>query len=90
MVAVFDCLSEFSEPAAWMRNTRQYLRPRERLVIVDPDPSKLRSSHFQPRTTIHECARQSGCTVVAVDDWFLKSHMIVVLEPRPGQKSGEQ
>ena len=82
MVVVFDCLFEFSQPVKWMQNTRKYLKPEGRLVIVDPDPSKMGSSeHFLPRKKIHDFARESGYTLIEVDDLFLKSHMIIVLQP---------
>ena len=82
MVVVFDCLFEFSQPVKWMQNTRKYLKPEGRLVIVDPDPSKMGSSeHFLPRKKIHDFARESGYTLIEVDESFLKSHMIIVLQP---------
>jgi ubiquinone/menaquinone biosynthesis C-methylase UbiE len=80
MVVVFDCLFEFSEPAGWMRNTRKYLKPEGRLVIVDPDPAKMGSTeHFLSREQVIDFAAESGYELVAVDDSFLKSHMIIIL-----------
>jgi len=82
MVVVFDCLFEFSQPAKWMQNARKHLKPDGQLVIVDPDPSKIGSSeHFLSRKEIHGFARESGYTLIEVDDSFLKSHMIIVLQP---------
>jgi ubiquinone/menaquinone biosynthesis C-methylase UbiE len=81
MIVVFDCLFEFSEPAGWMKNARKYLRPGGRLVIVDPDRSKMASQHFLSRRQIHDFARQAGYSVIEVDDAFLKTHMIAVLQP---------
>jgi ubiquinone/menaquinone biosynthesis C-methylase UbiE len=81
MVVVFDCLFEFSEQAAWVKNARRYLKPGGRLVIVDPDRSKMTSDHLLSRQQIQGFARDSGYRVVAVDDTFLKTHMIVVLQP---------
>lgn len=82
MVVVFDCLFEFSQPAGWMRNTRKYLKPGGRLVIVDPDPAKIGSiEHFLSRKQISEFAAESGYEPIGVDDSFLKSHMIIVLQP---------
>jgi SAM-dependent methyltransferase len=82
MVVVFDCLFEFSQPAQWMQNSRNYLKPGGRLVIVDPDPSKIGSSeHFLSRKQVHEFARAAGYSSLDVDDSFLKSHMIIVLQP---------
>jgi ubiquinone/menaquinone biosynthesis C-methylase UbiE len=80
MIVVFDCLFEFSQPAAWMKNARRYLKTGGRLVIVDPDPSKMSSVHFLSRQQVHDAGRQAGYGIVAVDDRFLESHMIVVLE----------
>jgi ubiquinone/menaquinone biosynthesis C-methylase UbiE len=86
MVVVFDCLFEFSEQAAWMRNARKYLKPEGRLVFVDPDPSKIGpSAHFLSRQKIREFAREAGYAIIDLDDSFLKSHMIVVLQPIPIQ-----
>lgn len=83
MIVVFDCLFEFSQPLKWMQNTRKYLKPEGKLVIVDPDPSKIGSSeHFLSRKEIHDFARELGYTLIEVDDSFLKSHMIIVLQPR--------
>ncbi len=89
-VVVFDCLFEFSDPAGWMANAVKYLGPGGRLVIVDPDPSKLGGGdHFLPRDRIIELGRSAGCAVVRTDDSFLKSHMIVVLEPAAGSTSAK-
>jgi ubiquinone/menaquinone biosynthesis C-methylase UbiE len=81
MIVVFDCLFEFSQPAKWIENTTRYLKPGGKLVIVDPDPSKMGGSgHFLSRKQIMEFAVRSGYQVVEVDDSFLKSHMIIVLQ----------
>ncbi len=80
MIVVFDCLFEFSNQAAWMRKAKTYLKPGGRLVIIDPDPSKLGGSgHFLTREKILEMGREAGYAPVKVDDAFLKSHMIIVL-----------
>jgi arsenite methyltransferase len=82
MVVVFDCLFEFSEPAGWMRNTRKYLKPGGQLVIVDPDPAKIGSTeHFLSRKQVIDYAAESGYEPIRVDDSFLKSHMIIILQP---------
>ena len=82
MVVVFDCLFEFSEPAGWMRNARKYLKPGCQLVIVDPDPAKIGSTgHFLSRKRVIDLAAESGYEPVRVDDSFLKSHMIIILQP---------
>ncbi len=80
MIVVFDCLFEFSEQAAWVKNARRYLKDGGSLVIVDPDRSKMTSEHILSRQQIQGFARDSGYRVVAVDDTFLKTHMIVVLQ----------
>ncbi|MFC1502651.1 class I SAM-dependent methyltransferase, partial [bacterium] len=82
MVVVFDCLFHFSQPLKWMQNTKKYLKPEGRLVIVDPDPSKIGESHdLLSRKKIYDFARESGYTFIKVDDTFLKGHMIIVLQP---------
>jgi arsenite methyltransferase len=82
MVVVFDCLFEFSEPAGWMRNTRKYLKPGGQLVIVDPDPARIGSTeHFLSRKQVIDFAAESGYEPIRVDDSFLKSHMIIILQP---------
>jgi len=82
MIVVFDCLFEFSEPAGWMQNTRKYLKPGGRLVIVDPDPAKIGSNeHFLSRKQVIDFAAESGYEPIKVDDSFLKSHMIMILQP---------
>lgn len=81
MVVVFDCLFEFSQPQRWMLNTRKYLKPGGRLVIVDPDQSKMGgSSHFLSRKQIKGFGLAAGYQPIEVDDSFLKSHMIIVLK----------
>ena len=84
MIVVFDCLFEFAQPAAWMKNARRYLKPGGRLVIVDPDRTRLASDHFLSRQQIHGFGREAGYTVVGVDDSFLKTHAIVVLQAPGG------
>jgi hypothetical protein len=64
-----------------MQNARKYLKPGGRLVIVDPDRSKMASEHFLSRQQVHSFAKQAGYDVVPVDDTFMKTHMIVVLQP---------
>ena len=81
LIVVFDCLFEFSGQASWMQNARKYLKPGGRLVIVDPDRSKMASEHFLSRQQVRDFAKQAGYDVVPVDDAFLKTHMIVVLQP---------
>jgi ubiquinone/menaquinone biosynthesis C-methylase UbiE len=82
MVVVFDCLFEFSAPAEWMRNTRKYIKPGGQLVIVDPDPTKIGSTgHFLSRKQIIDFAAESGYEPIKVEDSFLKSHMIIILQP---------
>ena len=81
MVVVFDCLFEFAHPAKWMQNTRKYLKPDGKLVIVDPDPSKRKSDDFLSRKQIHDFAFESGYSLIEADDSFLKSQMIIVLQP---------
>jgi hypothetical protein len=41
----------------------------------------MASQHFLSRQQIRDFARQSGYTVIEVADGFLKTHMIVVLQP---------
>lgn len=82
MVVVFDCLFEFSAPAEWMRNARKYIKPGGQLVIVDPDPAKIGSTeHFLSRKQVIDFATKSGYEPIKVDDSFLKSHMIIILQP---------
>jgi SAM-dependent methyltransferase len=81
MVVVFDCLFEFSEPLKWMKNARKYLKLGGKLVIVDPDPSKFANSDFLSRKQIGDFGAKSGYSLIAVDDSFLKNHMIIVLQP---------
>jgi len=81
MVVVFDCLFEFSKPAEWMTNARNYLGKDGHLVIVDPDPTKIGSQeHFLSREMILVFAKEAGYEPVKVDDTFLKSHMIIMLK----------
>lgn len=82
MVIVFDCFFEFSQPAAWMKNTRKYLKHGGKLIIIDPDPSKIKSEHFLSRKQINDFADESGYSVSEADDSFLKSHMIIVMQPK--------
>lgn len=82
MIVVFDCLFEFAQPLKWMQNTKRYLKPDGKLVIVDPDPSKMGESEgFLSRKRIHDFASESGYTMIETDDTFLKTHMIIILQP---------
>ncbi|MFC1726450.1 class I SAM-dependent methyltransferase [candidate division KSB1 bacterium] len=81
MVVVFDCLFHFSQPVKWMQNTSKYLKPEGKLVIVDPDPSKIGGGDsFLTRKEIYGFAREAGYKVIKVDDSFLKGNMIIVLQ----------
>lgn len=81
MVLVFDCIFEFDNPVAWMKNTIKYLKTGGKLVIIDPDPSRIKSDHFLSRDQINDFALESGYSLIETDDSFLKSHMIIVLQP---------
>ncbi len=54
MVTMMLAFHDFSEPQAWMANVIQYMKPDARLVIVDRDPDKTRSSwdHFMTKAQI--------------------------------------
>jgi len=60
MIVVFGCLFEFSAQAAWLKNARRYLKPGGRLVIVEPNSSKMASAHFLSRQQVAGFARTSG------------------------------
>ena len=65
-----------------MENTLQYLKPKGRLVIVDPDPSKIGDSDdLLTREKIQGFAARTGYTTIEVDDSYLQGHMIIVLTP---------
>ena len=81
VIVVFDCLFEFTEQAAWLESARGYLKPGGRIVVVDPDRAKMASPHFLTRQRLAALAESAGLEVVAVDDTFLKTHMIVALRP---------
>jgi len=86
MIVVFDCLFEFSQPLEWMQNAGKYLKPEGKLAIVDPDPSKIGNAEdFLSRKKIHEFAGKSGYRPIQIEDSFLKSHMIIVLQPADHQ-----
>jgi len=86
MVVVFDCLFEFKKPAEWMKNTMKYLKPDGKLIIVDPDSSKLKHSQFLSRKKVEDFARKAGYSVVKVKDSFLKNLMIIALKPKQFNK----
>jgi ubiquinone/menaquinone biosynthesis C-methylase UbiE len=82
MIVIFDCLFEFTRPVQWMKNAKSYLKPGAKLVIVDPDPSKMGSNEdIISRKQVLDYARAAGYDPVEGDDSFLKTHMIVVLAP---------
>lgn len=81
-VVVFDCLFEFDNPSVWLKNTKKYLKPGGKLVIIDPDPSRMKSDHFLSRKQINDFALESGYLIIKADDSFLKSHMIIVLQSK--------
>ncbi len=82
MIVVFDCLFEFSKPAEWLMNARNYLGKDGRLVVVDPDPAKIGGGrHFLSRDKALALAREAGYEPIRIDDTFLKSHMIIILRP---------
>jgi len=54
----------------------------DKLIIIDPDPSKIKSEHFLSRKQINDFADESGYSVFEADDSFLKSHMIIVMQPK--------
>jgi len=81
VIVVFDCFFEFTDQAAWLRTARGYLKPGGRIVVVDPDRAKMASPHFLTRQRLAALAESAGLEVVAADDTFLKTHMIVALRP---------
>lgn len=81
LILVGDCLHMFDKPVEWMANARKYLKPGGRLVIVDPDSSKMTASRgFLSKRQVWDFAARAGYSVVEVDDGFLTRHMIVILK----------
>jgi ubiquinone/menaquinone biosynthesis C-methylase UbiE len=81
LILVGDCLHMFEKPVEWMANARKYLKPGGRLVIVDPDSSKMTASRgFLSKRQVWDFAKRAGYTIIEVDDGFLKNHMIIILQ----------
>jgi hypothetical protein len=52
------------------------------LAIVDLDPAKIgRTGHFLSRKQVIDFAVESRYEPIGVDDSFLRSHMIIILQP---------
>jgi SAM-dependent methyltransferase len=80
LILVGDCLHMFSRPAEWMAKARRYLKPGGRLIIVDPDSSKMTASiGFLSKPRVRGLGAAAGYEVVDANDGFLRRHMIVIL-----------
>lgn len=77
MIIVFDCLFEFSHPFEWIKKSKKYLKSGGKLIIVDPDPAKIKGEDFISRQKVKSLAQKSGFSFIEIDDSFLSSHMIL-------------
>jgi ubiquinone/menaquinone biosynthesis C-methylase UbiE len=81
LVVIVHAFHDFSEPVAWLRNVKKYLKPLATVVIVDRDPSQGAEGHFWPRERILGYADRAGFEPVKVVD-HISRHLIIVLKPR--------
>jgi ubiquinone/menaquinone biosynthesis C-methylase UbiE len=81
LIVIVHAFHDFSEPVAWLRNARKYLRPGGVVAIIDRDPDQGAESHFWPRGRILDYATQAGFEQTKIAD-DISSHLIIVLKPR--------
>jgi ubiquinone/menaquinone biosynthesis C-methylase UbiE len=81
LVVIVHAFHDFSEPVAWLRHVKQYLKPTATVVIIDRDPSQAAEDHFWPRERILGYADRAGFEPVKVVD-HISRHLIVVLKPQ--------
>lgn len=81
MVVIVHAFHDFSEPVAWLRNVRQYLKPGAPIVIIDRDPDQGAEHHFWSRDRIAGYTTDAGFDTVKVID-VSSRHMVVVIRPR--------
>ncbi len=81
MVVIVHAFHDFTEPVAWLRNVKKYLKPAATVVIIDRDPSQGAEDHFWPRERILGYASRAGFEPAKVVD-HVSRHLIIVLKPR--------
>jgi ubiquinone/menaquinone biosynthesis C-methylase UbiE len=81
MVVVVHAFHDFSQPVAWLRNLKPYLRPGGTVAIIDRDPDQGAPSHFWGRDRIIRLAREAGYDLVK-SAFEVSDHLILVFRPR--------
>jgi len=80
-ILVGDCFHMFTKRAEWLAHAQTYLKPGGRLIILDPDTSKMiGSAGFLSRRQVRDLGERAGYTVIDADDAFLPRHMIVIFQ----------
>ena len=86
LVVIVHAFHDFTQPVAWLRNVKTYLRPGATVAIIDRDPSQVGDSHFWPRERIVRYAEEAGFEPTKVVD-SISRHLIVVIKPRAERAS---
>jgi tRNA A58 N-methylase Trm61 len=81
LVVIVHAFHDFTQPVAWLRNVKKYLRPGATVAIIDRDPSQGGESHFWPRERILRYVEEAGFEATKVVD-SISRHLIVVIKPR--------
>jgi tRNA A58 N-methylase Trm61 len=81
LVVIVHAFHDFTQPVAWLRNVKKYLRPGATVAIIDRDPDQVGDSHFWPRERIVRYAEEAGFEPTKVVD-SISRHLIVVIKPR--------
>ena len=81
LVVIVHAFHDFTQPVAWLRNVKKYLRPGATVAIIDRDPDQVGDSHFWPRERIVSYAEEAGFEPTKVVD-SISRHLIVVIKPR--------
>ncbi len=81
LVVIVHAFHDFTQPVAWLRNVKKYLRPGATVAIIDRDPSQGSESHFWPRERILRYAEEAGFEATKIVD-NISRHLIIVIRPR--------
>ena len=82
LIVIVHAFHDFTQPVAWLRNVKKYLRPGATVAIIDRDPDQVGDSHFWPRERIVGYAEEAGFEPTKIVD-SVSRHLIVVIKPRP-------
>lgn len=82
MVVIVHAFHDFSQPVAWLRNLKKYMKPGASLAILDRDPERWgrMSYHFLSRDEVIKLLKEGGFKNIRVDTSLQNDNIYIAVQ----------